>query len=363
MAININADFTCDNSYAIWLGSQNQVHTLIKQETNNSAGDIHAGEHFSFTAYENDFLYVLAWSDDATKQGLIGMFNGGVRKQMGDLEWEVLPTNQDKDNNQFPTLTEINSHLTVALPSDWKQPFVGPTNANTSTIYSGWSPIANIDLDANWVWYDSNNSGNPFSPGRNHQEFLIFRIPVKNLTSCCSPCSIEKPKQEKLLSEKAKSKFFTIKGSENNGKRCKEPYSEDTCSLLDLPNIEPCFYLHWGDSKNDQIESHDDEVMYLTVCNPYGNLRFKGISVSNITISPSPQILPNGENDLTIIPDSLICFDNINGCTCSSRPITLLARGAKPQDYTITIEYCIASIEITQFNKGKTMFDITLVNS
>lgn len=363
MAINIKADFTCDNSYAIWLGSKTQVHTLIRQETNTSARGILSGEHFSFTAYENDFLYVLAWSDNLNRQGLIGMFNGGVRKQMGDIEWEVLPTNQDKGNLHFPTLPEINSHLATALPNDWKQPFVGPTNANTSSLYPELGSIANIDQDVNWVWYDSNNSGNPFSPGYNHQEFLIFRIPVKDLTACCSPCASDKYEQEKLLSEKAKSKTFVIKGTENNGKICKEPYSQDSCSLLDLPNIEPCFYLHWGDSKKDQIESHDDEIMYLTVCNPYYNLKFKGLNISKITISPASQVLPNGENDFTIVPDSLICFDTINGCTCSSIAISLLTRGVRPQNYKITVEYCIDSIEVVQFNKGKTSFDIKVINS
>ena len=140
---------------------------------------------FSFNADKQDCLYVLAWSDDSDVQGILGTFDGGLKVQMGDTAWRVLPTGNNKGNSQFPTQVEINSALSGAVASDWKQPFVGPTNANTSQLFSTAStPINNIDLDANWTWYNSirdtstsSGSYNAMPPfkGFNHDEFLIFK--------------------------------------------------------------------------------------------------------------------------------------------------------------------------------------------
>ena len=46
MSISIKADFTCDNSYAIWLGDATIVHTKITEATNTKASQIFNGEHF-----------------------------------------------------------------------------------------------------------------------------------------------------------------------------------------------------------------------------------------------------------------------------------------------------------------------------
>ncbi|MEE9409123.1 MAG: hypothetical protein V3V28_13730 [Polaribacter sp.] len=362
MLVNIKADFTCDNSYSIWIGDENSVHTKITQATNTQASQIFNGEHINFNALKPEYLYVIAWSDDSTKQGLIGSFSGGITINTGNPLWEVLPTKSNKDNNQFPTKNEINSFVTPSVPLDWKKPFVGPTNANTSSIYSSVNPINGIDINANWVWHNSNNSSNPFVGGHNHDEFLVFRIPVKYLVGC-SPCSDEGEKQTKTIKKRALEKHFTINGKGNNNKRCVEPHSKETCSMLDLPNLEPCFHMHWGDSKRDQIESHDDEILYITACNPYGNLSLRGLTITSINLIPNGRILSNGEKEIQIVPDKLICFGDLEGCICSSREFTLLTRGIKPGDYKIVLEYCIKSIEINQNNKGENAFEIEIINS
>ena len=372
MLVNIKADFTCDNSYAIWTGDQNSVQTKITQATNTQAAQISNGEHINFTALKPEYLYVIAWSDDRGVQGLLGTFDGGVKSQMGDPAWKVLPTGLNKGNSQFPTQTEINNALNSATTTDWKQPFVGPTNLNTNQLFvAGSKPVKGIDLNANWVWHNSGKDKSttpggykalpPFK-GFNHDEVLIFRLPVKNLTSC-NVCDSSIEKEQKELKERTISKTFTIKGSNNNAKRCNEPYSKKTCSLVDLPELEPCFYMHWGDSKKDQIESHDDEILYITACNPYGNLSFRGLKVIKATITPSGSLLSNGEKEIQLVPDKLICFGDLEGCACSSREFTLLTRGVKPDNYKIEIEYCIDSIEINQYNTGKTSFPFEVINS
>ncbi len=363
MSVNIKADFTCDNSYAVWLGDANSVHTKIKEKTNTTAAQIFSGEHFNFNASKSDYLYVIAWSDDSVKQGLVGSFNGGVSIHTGNPLWEVLPTDSDKDNNQFPSLAEINGFVGPSSTNDWKKPFVGPTNANTSSIYSNVNNVKGIPLDANWVWYNSNNSPDPFKIGFNHDEFLVFRIPVKSLTTCCGPCEEGQETYSEELKSSALKKQFIIQGEENQNKKIKAPYTEKMCSFIDLPNIEPSFYLHWGDSRRDNIETHDDEVLYITACNPYNNLSFKNLTILEARIVFNVGTLSNGEKEISLVPDKLICFDDLNGCSCSSREFTLLTRGAKPQEYTIEISYCIDAIEVNQNNSGKNSFKIELINS
>ncbi len=375
MSINIKADFTCDNSYAIWVGNANGVVTKIKEYTNVRAHEIWQGEHFTFQAEADDYLYVIAWSDDATLQGLIGAFDGGVSIQMGDPAWKVLPTNSNKGNNQFPTLTEINGFVTTAAASDWKDPYIGPTNANTSNIYGGVSSIAGIPLDANWVWHNSNNSPNPFR-GYNHEEFLIFRIPIEELTDdssggsggssdgCCSPCANGKKGYNEELGKRAKEKEFVVQGEQNPSRKVKEPYNEKMCSVLEVPELKPSFYLHWGDSSRDIFESHDDEVLYITACNNYHNVTFKDLTILQVTITPEPGVLSNGEKEMSLVPDRLICFDTLKGCSCASREFTMLLRGVKPQKYTIEVEYCIGAVELKQEeNSGKNSFTIEVFNS
>lgn len=363
MSVNIKADFTCDNSYSIWVGNANGVVTKIKEATNTLASQIFNGEHFNFNASKSDYLYVIAWSDDSVKQGLLGSFDGGVSIHMGNPSWQVLPTNSNKGNNQFPTLSEINGFVSAAAPNDWKKPYIGPTNANTASIYPGVTNVKGIPLNANWVWHNSNNATNPFTTGYNHEEFLVFRIPVKNLTTCCSPCMEGNETYSEELKERALSKEFIVPGSDNKNKKVKKPYEQKACSTLDVSSITPSFYLHWGDSKRDIIESHDDEVLYITACNSYSNISLKDLTILKVTITPTPGTLSNGEKEMSLIPDRLICFDTLEGCSCATREFTLLTRGVKPQKYTFEIEYCIKSIELNQDHTGTNQFTIEVFNS
>ena len=143
--------------------------------------------------------------------------------------------------------------------------------------------------------------------------------------------------------------------------------------------------MHWGDSTKDQMETRDDEVLYITACNPYNNLRFRGLTITKVTIIPkgrgdlgSTTVTPSitippvrtglktarkEDDTIQLIPDRLIRFGDLCGCACASQALSLLLQNAKPQDYEIVVKYCIEQIEINQDNTGETRFPITLINS
>ncbi len=179
----ISGHFSCDNSYAIWWGDQNSVITKYAEETNTSASGIFSGEDLTPIPYVGgSYLYIIAWSDDSAYQGLIGTFSGAVSIHTGDPRWRVLPTNKNKGNNEFPSQSEINASIAAAAAPDWKMPFVGAPNGGAPWNTS----VGEISTDAKWVWHDSgrdNRTKYPNSPyvpfaGYNHDEFLIFRIPL-----------------------------------------------------------------------------------------------------------------------------------------------------------------------------------------
>ncbi len=157
-------------------------------------------------------------------------------------------------------------------------------------------------------------------------------------------------------------KQFDIPGR-GNGRNCSSVLSGKTCQSLELPKIRPCFYFHWGDSPSDQIETHDTEIVYITVCNPYDNVGFKRLTILNIEIVPAQPLLPNGDPVIRITPSKLICFDCLDACCCASREFALITRGALAQPYTINVDYCIEEIVVKDQNKGSTSFGITLVDS
>lgn len=192
----INGHFTCDNSYAVYVGTQSAVVTKVLPTTGNGitntyAADIFQGDDVTFTAGTGDYFYIIAWSDDSSYQGLIGEFTGTSTILTGDPAWEVYPTGKNYGNGSAPTATEITSHISAANAANaWKATAVGPINANSSQIYGGASnlKVGNVRDDARWIWYDSGkNPGKTAFDGFNHEEFLIFRIPAWKMAENLNP--------------------------------------------------------------------------------------------------------------------------------------------------------------------------------
>jgi hypothetical protein len=157
------------------------------------------------------------------------------------------------------------------------------------------------------------------------------------------------------LDARADEKYFTINASgQPAAGRCRPAFEQR--------EFAPLFSLHWGDGVKDQFESHDTEVVYIRVHNPWRNLVYRGLKIFNIRVTPN-QARPDGENALQLVPAEIVCFDGIEPCSHVSRDFAFLIRNAVPQGYQITFEWCVEEIAIVTAGTGRAVFDIDVVAS
>lgn len=145
--------------------------------------------------------------------------------------------------------------------------------------------------------------------------------------------------------------------------------SADTgCKTLDIPDYSPCVSVSWGASECDAMESHDDEVVCITICNCYSNVSFKNVMIGYVFIKDEnghvPPLQPDGTPSSHIYPLGPICFGDIGPCTedgdnCASRQFTILNRGAKPGRYQLEIGHlCFDLVQHSQTQKIVKRFEI-----
>ena len=125
---------------------------------------------------------------------------------------------------------------------------------------------------------------------------------------------------------------------------CKACGSE--CKKLDLPAIEPCVSIVWGDSACECFETDDVETAIISVCNCYSNISLTNVYIGLLTLtledgSAVPN-LPDGTPSVEITPKGAICFGDIGPCregetNCVSREIVIQTRGARHGRYKIHI--------------------------
>ena len=156
-------------------------------------------------ASAEDYLYIVAWSDDSVTQGVIGQFVAdgvGTNYFTGAGGWEVCATGMNFDTDTAPSRALIESQLTVCnggggVSAGWVNQ-VGRAGralvvgeANDPTPGGSFPPICtagrgdSIGSEARWIWYDGDTSsgGDPFrsSDSSGGGEFLIFRLQVGEL--------------------------------------------------------------------------------------------------------------------------------------------------------------------------------------
>ena len=123
-----------------------------------------------------------------------------------------------------------------------------------------------------------------------------------------------------ILNTRADTKFYTIIANGQGPSTGCVPAFEQT-------NFAPLFSLHWGDGPSDQFESHDTEIIYIRIRNPFANLIYRGVKIFNIQITPNC-MLPGGEDALQLIPAVIACFDEIEPCSYVSRDFAFLIQNA-----------------------------------
>jgi hypothetical protein len=177
---------------------------------------------------------------------------------------------------------------------------------------------------------------------------------------CPCPCEKENCDEEtkeanKILDSQCNRKRFTIIA---NGQTFPVPCRP----AFPIVNLKPIFTLHWGDGPSDKLESHDTEIIFFRIHNPFNNIIFKRVKIFNMTITPN-QTLPDGGNALLIIPSEIACFDEILPCSHVSRDFAFFIQNCIPGPYQISFDYCIEEITIVGNNEDKVSFRINVVAS
>ena len=194
-AWSVDVQLTADNVYAIYTGDTNSATAYHGGASNTNAQDIRDAETYSFSMTNGDVIYVAAWSDDGTSQGLLAEFNiDGTVLTTSNTDWEVMATGIDLDvASAEPTLAELTTQIGLAnagsVPSGgWVPSVIGELNDGSGPNFPTLE-VTSMTQTVNWAWYDSGNcagSGQPFADGCNHDEYLVFRL-VLPLGGCCLP--------------------------------------------------------------------------------------------------------------------------------------------------------------------------------
>lgn len=166
---------------------------------------------------DGNFLYIIAWADRASTQGVLGRFRRadglGTPIYTGIGDWEVCATGEDFGRNDAgPTQAQVDLELAHCNAGDkpiatssggWVNPSGAVTQGAVGALEIGEDnssaggefPLAcqddvngyGIDADARWMWYnwDPSTVTNPFDwPGGSanlDKRFLIFRLPLRDV--------------------------------------------------------------------------------------------------------------------------------------------------------------------------------------
>ena len=180
---------TVDNQFDAYVGTASSTVGSAVGTGNNWAAS------YTFTVsgmLPTDYFYVSTASDWSVAQGFLGEFDNvtqSLQFNTGSTGWEVFPVGaylQAVDPswptswpyNTMPSQSEVDQALAYgfANPSVWTTPagFRNWDNRLSGNITT-WGTRPGIDNSAEWIW-NNTGTGNPFSPGANHDEFLIFRV-------------------------------------------------------------------------------------------------------------------------------------------------------------------------------------------
>ena len=172
----------------------------------------------------------------------------------------------------------------------------------------------------------------------------------------CTGCNEDSEEQNTELIERAKTKYNIVKSDDN----CPDPFMESCSSnaIAEKIDFEPCFSFHWGDGINDQIEEHDTEVFYLTVCNPFKDVKYNGLRITKVSLTPDIHPLEK----IQIVPDRFINIDCLEPCSCQTREFAMINRANDTAgNYTLNVEYCFENITLESITtSGKVEFSLEI---
>jgi len=122
--------------------------------------------------------------------------------------------------------------------------------------------------------------------------------------------------------------------------------STPSCTTAELPELEPCVSISWGDSECDCMEGDDHEEICISICNCYDNVTFQNVKIGAIVITDEdgrrPPRLPDGSPSTELYPVGPYCFGDIGPCkdgekSCVTRNAMIINRGLPPGTWKIKI--------------------------
>lgn len=172
----------------------------------------------------------------------------------------------------------------------------------------------------------------------------------------CSGCNEHAEDQNGELGKRAEGKSFVQASAD----ACGEPFGDHCTATALQPDtrLEPCFFFHWGDGKNDQIEEHDTEVFYLTACNPFTDVQFNGLRITRVQLMPNRHPL----DKIQIVPDRFVSMDCLEPCSRQTREFALITRANDTAgDYTLEVDYCYDSVTLANASgSGTARFSVVI---
>jgi hypothetical protein len=215
-ASGVNVTITADNAYSFGYGTGAGLNLIYGNVENCYSADIFLCStgpetYLNVPSGANNYLYIVAYSDNSGTQGVLAQFVSGVNTvYTGTSAWQVYATGIDIDPNcsgtggpNGPSLATINTEIGKANINTGgpgsSVGWVGVAGGATGTVgtlaigeandsASGTFPVVcntMIGSAARWMWYnpDPSQYTNPFASPAPPGEFLIFRLPTSQVTN------------------------------------------------------------------------------------------------------------------------------------------------------------------------------------
>ncbi len=97
----------------------------------------------------------------------------------------------------------------------------------------------------------------------------------------------------------------------------------DGCMRADIPDLSPTVSVRWGDSLNDNMETSDDEVVCINICNHYSNVGFNNIKLGYAFFT--------NDTNIDVTPNGGLCFGDLAPCekrkpACVSNQLSIVTK-------------------------------------